>query len=311
MLRRMNADAQHSELPLDALPFAVGRDLRSLSFATTVMATPARVFDAWTTPQGWRAFLGVRANVELRVGGPFELLFDEDEEVGQQGSEGCKIFGYVPDAMLFVSWNAPPSLPDERGQHTSVAVQFRDEGPGRTRVELRHQGFGEGGRWHEVIAYFERAWPMLLAALERHFGNDTGRADAKAPPRVELQSLLLAVSDLERSTAFYEQAFGWPRRIDAPVLVEFALPSRSGLSLYERGGFAKNTELAPEVVPEGGIAGTELYLRCDDLAAAIERLEAAGARPLSPRALRAWGDEAAYFADPDGNVVAVGCPAEG
>ncbi len=35
------------------------------------------------------------------------------------------------------------------------------------------------------------------------------------------------------------------------------------------------------------------------------RAIAAGARELSPLAPRDWGDEAAYFADPDGNVLAV------
>jgi uncharacterized glyoxalase superfamily protein PhnB len=34
-------------------------------------------------------------------------------------------------------------------------------------------------------------------------------------------------------------------------------------------------------------------------------LEAAGARPLKELAPQSWGEEAAWFADPDGNVVAV------
>jgi len=37
-------------------------------------------------------------------------------------------------------------------------------------------------------------------------------------------------------------------------------------------------------------------------------LEAAGARLLSAAAPRDWGDEAAYFADPDGNVLVVARP---
>jgi uncharacterized glyoxalase superfamily protein PhnB len=48
-----------------------------------------------------------------------------------------------------------------------------------------------------------------------------------------------------------------------------------------------------------------LYLYPDDLEAAIDRLVAAGARPLSSIALRDWGDEVAYFADPDGTVIAL------
>ena len=51
-----------------------------------------------------------------------------------------------------------------------------------------------------------------------------------------------------------------------------------------------------------------LYLRVDDLPAAVDALEAAGARLLSAAAPRDWGDEAAYFADPDGNVLVVARP---
>ena len=47
---------------------------------------------------------------------------------------------------------------------------------------------------------------------------------------------------------------------------------------------------------------------CDDLPSAVARLEAAGARALSALAARPWGDEAAYFADPCGNVIVVARP---
>ena len=51
------------------------------------------------------------------------------------------------------------------------------------------------------------------------------------------------------------------------------------------------------------LAPCELYFFTDDVDAAAARLAGAGARLLSPRALRPWGDEAAYFADPMGNVL--------
>ena len=46
-------------------------------------------------------------------------------------------------------------------------------------------------------------------------------------------------------------------------------------------------------------------MRVEDLDKTIDRLGRVGARKLSPRQERSWGEEAAYFADPDGNVVAV------
>jgi predicted enzyme related to lactoylglutathione lyase len=57
------------------------------------------------------------------------------------------------------------------------------------------------------------------------------------------------------------------------------------------------------------LAATEIYLHCDDLHATVKRIEAAGARKLSELAPRDWGDEAAYYADPDGNVVVLASPA--
>ncbi len=119
---------------------------------------------------------------------------------------------------------------------------------------------------------------------------------------------ILAVQDLQRSAAFYGQAFAWPVQVDTPVYVELALPDGRGLGLYQREGFGKNTGQVPTVVPAGELAGHELYFHVDDLAAMVSRLGDAGARLLSPAAVRDWGDEAAYFADPDGNVIVVARP---
>jgi uncharacterized glyoxalase superfamily protein PhnB len=58
-------------------------------------------------------------------------------------------------------------------------------------------------------------------------------------------------------------------------------------------------------VPDDAVAPAYLYVRVDDAVEVAARLEAAGARPLSPLIDRSWGERAAWFADPDGNVVAV------
>jgi catechol 2,3-dioxygenase-like lactoylglutathione lyase family enzyme len=125
------------------------------------------------------------------------------------------------------------------------------------------------------------------------------------------QAIILAVSDLPQSVRFYREAFGWPVVVDESVYVEFQLPDNLRLGLYERAAFGANTGQTPFAVPVGQLTGTELYFYADDVAAAIEQLRAAGARELSALALRGWGDEAAYFADPDGNVLVVARRVEG
>ena len=122
---------------------------------------------------------------------------------------------------------------------------------------------------------------------------------------------ILAVDALERSATFYAAAFGWVSTVSTPVYVELAIPGGMRLGLYQREAFARNPGAAPGRTPAGAITATELYLHVDDLELAIRRLQAAGARPLSERAVRDWGDEAAYFADPDGNVLVVARPLPG
>ncbi len=125
---------------------------------------------------------------------------------------------------------------------------------------------------------------------------------------LRLSIVLLAVADLPRALRFYRDAFGWPQTVDAPVYAELELPGGQRLGLYAHEGFARNLGEPPALAPPGRVTGTELYFHAADVPAAIARIEAAGARLVSPLAPRGWGDEAAYFADPDGNVLVVARP---
>lgn len=114
---------------------------------------------------------------------------------------------------------------------------------------------------------------------------------------------VIAVDDVQESARFYQTVLELPRTVDTPVYVELALAGHA-LGLYQRDGFARNVGAAAPPRPSG-IGAAELYVRVANLDAAIERARGAGARELSPRALRAWGEEAAYFSDPDGFVLAL------
>ncbi len=124
--------------------------------------------------------------------------------------------------------------------------------------------------------------------------------------------VIFAVENVSRAVAFYEQAFGWPRNdaIDYANYVELHVPDGGTLGLYERDGYARTVGAEPSSPPGDAVPPAYVYVRVGDVRDAVARLEAAGARPLSPLAQRDWGEEAAWFADPDGNVVAVAQAAE-
>jgi catechol 2,3-dioxygenase-like lactoylglutathione lyase family enzyme len=126
-----------------------------------------------------------------------------------------------------------------------------------------------------------------------------------AEHQAELSLIILAVSDLARSIEFYRGVFDWRQTVETPFYVEFELGPGLGVGLYQREGFARNVGQMPSPVPTGELTSTEIYFRTQHPHKLIAKLDQVGARVLSPIALRDWGDEAAYFADPDGNVIVI------
>lgn len=146
-----------------------GPGVRSVVKETEVAGPRLKVWEAWTSDAGIASWWEpAHSNIDLRIGGPFEILFSLDAPEGERGSEGCRILAYVPGESLSFTWNAPPHLP-LRSDNTWVVLTFLDAGPGRTKVRLVHTGFLDGPDWDDYMAYFERAWGYVLELLRDHY----------------------------------------------------------------------------------------------------------------------------------------------
>lgn len=116
---------------------------------------------------------------------------------------------------------------------------------------------------------------------------------------------ILYVADQARSRRFYAEVLECEPTLDVPGMTEFALGAEHVLGLMPVAGIRR---LLGETWPDGSAAPSgpraELYLVVGDAARAHARALNAGARELSPLALREWGCDVAYALDPDGYVVA-------
>lgn len=150
---------------------ASGSNIRSVVCETVVDAAADVVWEAWTSEEGIAAWWGPpAATIDLRVGGPFELLFALDLPEGRQGSEGCRFLAYVPGEMVAFTWNAPPHLV-LRESNTWVVITFTRLTDSETKVRLVHTGFLEGPDWDDYMSYFEDAWEYVLGLLTDHWGT--------------------------------------------------------------------------------------------------------------------------------------------
>lgn len=136
---------------------------------TVVNCPVEKAWWKWTTHEGLKTFFGQDNQMELRIGGPFEIYFSTDAPAGSRGSEGCKVLSYLPDRMLSFSWNAPPQFAEIRSgdYHTWVVIRFAEAADGKkTEVELSHLGWPDSKEWDEVHDYFDKAWGYVFKWFE-------------------------------------------------------------------------------------------------------------------------------------------------
>jgi uncharacterized protein YndB with AHSA1/START domain len=171
--------AQYAAAPAPAAPAHAEDPLAPVDVQTVVAADRERVWQTFTTSQGWSEFLSVQATIGSQPGEKFEVIFNTQAPAGERGSEGCKVLSVLPRELVSFSWNAPPKFPFARGQRTWVVVTFEALSPAMTRVRLRQLGFLDLAARHpdhreeieQVRAYFAGAWPRVLAALASRFSK--------------------------------------------------------------------------------------------------------------------------------------------
>jgi uncharacterized protein len=96
--------------------------------------------------------------------------------------------------------------------------------------------------------------------------------------------------DADALQAFYGKVFDWEL---SPVMPTYAMVTKQADGIA--GGVGST--------PDGSEGHVTFYVQVDDLAAALEQIEAAGGRTIQPPMDVPDGPSIALFADPEGHVV--------
>jgi uncharacterized protein YndB with AHSA1/START domain len=165
------------------LPSIAAAQERVLRAELDLPASPATVWNLWTTAEGLRSFFAPGARIEPVVDGDFEILFSPDAPKGQRGAEGLRVIGFEPESRFAFTWNAPNELPSIRAQRTVVEIRLKPTASG-THMTFLHWGWGLGPEWDKAYDYFDKAWGgFVLPSLVNRI--TAGPLDWKTPPALE------------------------------------------------------------------------------------------------------------------------------
>jgi len=119
-------------------------------------------------------------------------------------------------------------------------------------------------------------------------------------PRLNI--VTLGVSNLQKSSEFYQEALGWKPTKDSDEKIVFFYHGGIVLGLYPISELADDAQVSPE---RNGFSGVTLAINLDTKEGVDELYNSViskGAESLVKPRKTFWGGYDAYFADPDGNA---------
>jgi uncharacterized protein YndB with AHSA1/START domain len=138
---------------------------------------PAPVDQVWrslTTAEGIKEYFPANPNIELKVGGNYELF---------PGVRN-RVLTFIPEKLLMTTGSAPPQFPNVRKGGTWGVFQFSPiEGGKATRLRLTVVGWRDGKEWDDAFAYFTKANPVFLKMIRKRFVS--GPLPSAPKPREE------------------------------------------------------------------------------------------------------------------------------
>ena len=107
-----------------------------------------------------------------------------------------------------------------------------------------------------------------------------------------VSSILLGVSDMERSKRFYTEGLGWEVQDDYKISVFFVPHGGSMVGFYGRDGLADMVGVSPDGSGFSGIVFTYVVRREDRVDEILDEAKKAGGKILKPAAKLEWAGTA-------------------
>jgi len=141
---------------------------RVLRLETTVNAPVNEVWKLWSDSAAAETFLAPKVNIELKLGGPYEVIFNAADD--RMTTKGCKLLSYAPGEMISFQWSLPGDMfPNFPKAATWVVVTMHSIDSSHTRLIIEQLGWGTGAEWDHAYTHMENGWNMVIEQTHQRF----------------------------------------------------------------------------------------------------------------------------------------------
>jgi uncharacterized protein YndB with AHSA1/START domain len=133
-----------------------------------VKATPAQVWAALTTDEGFTGWGAAVAHVTLANDGMIEASYSPDAKIGDPDDIRNSIVAYVPNRMLVLhNVHVPSKGPFKQAVIDKIrtVILIDDLGDGRCRITESGVGYGQGADFDSMYEHFRAGNAEVFAAL--------------------------------------------------------------------------------------------------------------------------------------------------
>ena len=142
-------------------------DLILIHEVTTTAAVDV-VWKAYTTTEGWKAWVTPNVNVDLRVGGVIRANYRKDGKLTDNDAIVSHVINYVPQRLLTIQAELGPHFPavmKDREKQLYNVVTFQPLPGGGTKVVSYGTGYRNTPELQKMLRFFLQANDATLKKL--------------------------------------------------------------------------------------------------------------------------------------------------
>lgn len=136
-----------------------------------VSAPIESVWQAYTTSEGWRAWVAPVAEVDFRAGGIIRSHYTPGANLGDPGTIELRVVNYVPLKFLTLQADVAANFPDfvkRDADNLFNVVTFEKLGARATRIVSYGVGYRDTEKYRELLEFFTGANEQTLAKLKAY-----------------------------------------------------------------------------------------------------------------------------------------------